>query len=146
MRTSTSEGALNVIIGYLTSATVYLIGGVDKLFGACAVFVVLDYITGVIAAWYNKELSSYTGFRGIAKKVAMFVFVIIGHQLDVVVGNSEHFMRDAVLMFIIGTEGISILENLNRMGVEVPRVLMQSLERVSGEKRKRPSHKRDTIN
>ena len=76
----------------------------------------------------------------------MFAFVIIGHQLDVVAGNSEHFMRDAVLMFIIGTEGISILENLNRMGVEVPRVLMQSLERVAGEKRKRPSHKRDTIN
>ena len=95
-----------VLFGWLLSAVVYLVGGIDHLFIAVTIFVGLDYITGVMSAWYRKELSSRVGWWGLARKSLTFVFVIIAHQLDMVAGNSNDFMRDAMLMFIIGTEGI----------------------------------------
>jgi toxin secretion/phage lysis holin len=122
-----------VLFGWLLSAMVYLVGGMDHLFIAVTIFVGLDYITGVLSAWYKKELSSRVGWWGLARKSLTFVFVIIAHQLDIVAGNSNDFMRDAMLMFIIGTEGISILENMGKLGLPVPKFITSALFKLRGE-------------
>lgn len=69
---------------------------------------------------------------GLARKSLTFVFVIIAHQLDMVAGNSNDFMRDAMLMFIIGTEGISILENMGKLGLPVPKFITSALFKLRG--------------
>ncbi|WP_285078669.1 phage holin family protein [Paenibacillus sp. UMB7766-LJ446] len=122
-----------VLCGWLLSAMVYLVGGMDHLFIAVTIFVGLDYMTGVLSAWYKKELSSRVGWWGLARKSLTFVFVIIAHQLDIVSGNSNDFMRDAMLMFIIGTEGISILENMGKLGLPVPKFITSALFKLRGE-------------
>lgn len=121
-----------VLFGWPLSAVVYLVGGIDHLFIAVTIFVGLDYITGVLSAWYRKELSSRVGWWGLARKSLTFVFVIIAHQLDMVAGNSNDFMRDAMLMFIIGTEGISILENMGKLGLPVPKFITSALFKLRG--------------
>lgn len=128
-----SDWAHSVVAGWIVSSVVYLVGGVDHLFIACSIFVILDYFTGVMAAWYQKELSSRVGWWGLFRKSLTFVFVIVAHQLDVVAGNSNDFMRSAMLMFIIGTEGISIFENLGKMGLPVPKFILESLKNIRGD-------------
>lgn len=121
-----------VMFGWALSAVVYLVGGINHLLIAVTIFVGLDYITGVMAAWYKKELSSRIGWWGLARKSLTFVFVIIAHQLDIVAGNENDFMRDAMLMFIIGTEGISILENMGKLGLPVPKFITSALFKLRG--------------
>ncbi|QKS59984.1 phage holin family protein [Paenibacillus barcinonensis] len=121
-----------IMFGWALSAVVYLVGGINHLLIAVTIFVGLDYFTGVLAAWYKKELSSRVGWWGLARKSLTFVFVIIAHQLDIVAGNSNDFMRDAMLMFIIGTEGISILENMGKMGLPVPKFIASALFKLRG--------------
>lgn len=125
--------ALTVLCGWLMSFTVYFVGGIDHLFIAVTIFVLLDYLTGVLAAWRRKELSSRTGWWGLARKTMTLVFVIVAHQLDIVTGNENDFMRNTMLMFIIGTEGISIFENMGRLGVPVPKFIMTALVKLRGE-------------
>lgn len=128
-----SDTGLTAILGWFVSSLVYLVGGIDHLFIACTIFVALDYLTGILSAWYNKELSSRVGWWGLVRKTLTLVFVIVAHQLDLVAGNSNNFMRDAMLMFIIGTEGISIFENLGKMGLPVPKFIMTSLVKLRGD-------------
>lgn len=73
------------------------------------------------------------GWWGLLRKSLTFVFVIVAHQLDLVAGNSNDFMRSAMLMFIIGTEGISIFENLGKMGLPVPKFILESLKNLRGD-------------
>jgi toxin secretion/phage lysis holin len=121
-----------VVLGWFVSSFVYMVGGVDKLFIACVIFVAFDYITGVIAAWYTKELSSRKSYWGIIRKSLMLIPIIIAHQLDLVAGNEAHFMRNAMLMFLIATEGISIFENLKKLGIKSPPFIMDALKKLSG--------------
>lgn len=133
MVTQKSDVAGMIILGWLLSSLVYLVGGIDHLFIACTIFIVLDYITGVVSAWYCKKLDSRLGWWGLARKSLTIVFVIVAHQLDLVAGNNTNFMRNAMLMFIIGTEGISIFENMGRMGLPVPKFILSSLIKLRGE-------------
>jgi toxin secretion/phage lysis holin len=116
----------------------YLLGGLDNLVAAFAIFMACDYITGIMAGGKNGKISSYRAFRGLGKKVGMITFVIVANQLDIITGNKDGFLRDAMLMFLIATEGISIVENLGRLGLKVPPFIMKALEQLSdkGEDRK----------
>jgi toxin secretion/phage lysis holin len=89
-------------------------------FMACA-----DFATGIMANWGN--LSSKHGYRGIAKKLMMFVFVATGHFVDKVFGDGS-MVQDAVTMFYIGNELISLVENGGKMGLPVPNVLLRAVE------------------
>lgn len=128
--------ALTAIFGWTLSSLVYLVGGIDRLFIAVTIFIGLDYITGVISAWYKKELSSRVGWWGLIRKSLTLVFIIVAHQLDVVAGNTNGFMRNTMLMFVIGTEGISIFENLGKMGLPVPQFITSALIKLRGEEDK----------
>ncbi|MBP1083517.1 holin family protein [Bacillus capparidis] len=111
------------ITGGGVSSIAYLLGGIDNLLIAFVILMTLDYLTGVSAALYDKKVSSKSAFRGLMKKGAMFSLVIVATQLDIILGNEGKFVRYAILMFLIGTEGISLIENLGRLDIKVPKIL-----------------------
>ena len=96
------------------------IGGNDGLLYALIVFVVVDYITGVLCAVLEKNLASSIGFRGIFQKVMIFLLVGIANVLDTKILGAGAMLRSAVIFFYVANEGISILENAGRMGLPVP--------------------------
>lgn len=96
------------------------IGGNDGLLYALIVFVVVDYITGVLCAIVEKNLASSIGFRGIFQKVMIFLLVGIANVLDTKILGAGAMLRSAVIFFYVANEGISIMENAGRMGLPVP--------------------------
>ena len=108
----------------------WFLGGCDGLLYALIAFVVIDYITGVMCAIADKKLSSATGFKGICRKVLIFLMVGIAHILDVnIIGNGS-VLRTAAVFFYISNEGISILENAAHLGLPVPVKLKEVLEQL----------------
>lgn len=101
----------------------YFLGGFDGFMYVLLVFVVVDYITGIMCAVLDKELSSEIGFRGIFKKVLIFTLVAIGHIIDKNVIGDGSVIRTAVIFFYLSNEGISILENVVHIGLPVPQKL-----------------------
>lgn len=99
------------------------------------ILTIIDYITGIIAAAYNGELKSKIGFRGIAKKVVMFLLVGVAVQLDLILGSNSA-IREATIFFFSGNELLSILENAGRMGVKLPDVLVNAVEILNGKKQR----------
>jgi toxin secretion/phage lysis holin len=120
------------LLGGFFATVSYLVGGFDNLMVTYGLFIGLDYFTGALAGWYSGKLSSDRAFRGLAKKCGMLCFAIVASQLDLTFGSGDGFLRGAVLMILIGTEGISIMENLARMGVKIPKVLYDRLEQLQG--------------
>lgn len=108
----------------------YIFGGWDKTFQVLLVFIVVDYISGIIAAAYNNKLNSKVGFKGIAKKVVIFMIVAIAVQLDKLIGIDNQVIRMATCFFYIANEGLSILENGGKLGVRYPSVLEKTLEQL----------------
>ena len=106
------------------------LGGMDGLLYALIAFVIVDYITGVLVAIYKKKLSSAVGFKGIAKKLVIFMLVAVAHVLDANVMNMGSAMRTAVIFFYLSNEGISILENVTKMGLPVPQKLKDVMAQI----------------
>lgn len=108
----------------------WFFGGMDGLIYALLVFVIADYITGVMCAIADKNLSSEVGFKGICKKVLIFVMVGIGHIMDTyLIGNGE-VLRTAVIFFYCSNEGVSMLENAGHLGLPIPAKLKDVLEQL----------------
>ena len=101
---------------------------------ALVAFVVVDYLTGLMAAAVEKKLSSEVGFKGIFKKVVIFCLVALGHIIDCYVIQDGSVLRTAVIFFYLSNEGISILENASRIGLPVPEKLTKVLEQLHKEK------------
>ena len=112
----------------------WFLGGFDGFLYALIVFVVMDYLTGVLAAGVRKELSSEVGFKGIAKKVCIFVLVGIANIVDSQVIHDGAAIRTAVIFFYLANEGISILENSTVIGLPVPQKLKEMLQQLAEEK------------
>jgi toxin secretion/phage lysis holin len=108
----------------------YYLGGCDGLLIALVVFVVVDYVTGVMCAIADKKLSSEVGFKGICKKVLIFVLVGIANILDVHVIGTGSILRTAVIFFYISNEGLSLLENAGHLGLPIPTKLKEVLEQL----------------
>jgi toxin secretion/phage lysis holin len=108
----------------------YFLGGWDGLLYALIAFVAIDYVTGVMCAISNHTLSSEVGFKGICRKVLIFLLVGIGSILDARVIGSGSVLRTAVIFFYISNEGVSILENAARLGLPVPEKIKVVLEQL----------------
>ena len=108
----------------------WFLGGVDGFLYALLVFVVVDYLTGLMAAYIQKKISSEVGFRGICRKVAIFCLVGIAHILDAQVIKTGSVLRTAIVFFYLSNEGISILENITVIGLPVPQKLKDVLEQI----------------
>ena len=119
--------------GAVLGALISLAGGWDTALQALVVFMILDYLTGVIVAAVfhasNKtksgKLSSVAGIKGIAKKVLMLFMVVAGQYADVVLGID--YFRTAVIIALIANELISLIENAGLAGIEVP-ILSKAVE------------------
>lgn len=124
--------SLQVIAGITTAAlgtaASALLGGWDMWLQVLVYFVIADYLTGVLAAFCLKKLSSEVGARGIAKKVFIFLLVGIAYQIDMLAGTE--LVRAAVCAFYIGIEGLSVLENAGKLGIPLPEVLTSALEQM----------------
>ena len=106
------------------------LGGTDGLLYALLVLIVLDYITGVLNAIDQRELSSAVGYKGIARKVLIFVLVGTANVVDVYILGKAGVLRAAVIFFYISNEGISILENASHLGLPVPQKLQSVLRQL----------------
>lgn len=115
----------------------WFFGELDGFFYALIAFVVIDYLTGVMCAITDRSLSSEVGFKGIFRKVLIFVMVGAGHILDAQVIGTGDALRTAVIFFYISNEGVSLLENAAHIGLPVPdklkAVLAQLHDREKGE-------------
>ena len=108
----------------------YFLGGCDGLLFALVVFVVMDYVTGVMCAAADRKLSSEVGFKGICRKVLIFMMVGIANVLDVLIIGSGSVLRTAVIFFYLSNEGLSLLENAGHLGLPIPEKLKAVLEQL----------------
>ena len=108
----------------------YFLGGCDGLLYALLAFVVIDYLTGIMCAINDHTLSSEVGFRGICRKVLIFLLVGIANILDVSVIGSGSVLRTAVIFFYISNEGLSLVENAAHLGLPVPEKIKAVLEQL----------------
>ena len=108
----------------------WFLGGCDGLLYALVLFVVVDYITGVMCAAADHKLSSEVGFRGICRKVLIFLLVGIGHVLDTQIIGTGSVLRTAVIFFYLSNEGVSLLENAGHLGLPIPEKLKVVLEQL----------------
>lgn len=122
--------AVKAISALAGSILGFLFGQINGLFWALISFMALDYISGVLLAVVNKELSSYKGGKGLAKKVFILLLTAIGHIIDAQIIQSGAVIMSAVQLFFIANEGISIVENAANLGLPVPKKLKQALEQI----------------
>lgn len=109
----------------------YFLGGCDGLIIALVLFVVIDYITGVMCAVVDRKLSSAVGFKGIFRKVLIFMLVGIANIIDVQVIKSGSVLRTAVVFFYLSNEGLSLIENSVHLGLPVPEKLKAVLKQLN---------------
>lgn len=108
----------------------WFLGGCDGLLYALIAFVAIDYITGVMCAINDHSLSSEVGFRGICRKVLIFLLVGIANILDVNVIGAGSVLRTAAIFFYISNEGVSLMENAAHLGLPVPEKIKVVLEQL----------------
>ena len=108
----------------------YFLGGCDGLLIALVIFVICDYLTGIMCAIADKKLSSEVGFKGICRKVLIFLLVGIANILDVQVIGTGSVLRTAVVFFYLSNEGVSLLENASHLGLPVPEKIKEVLEQL----------------
>lgn len=108
----------------------WFLGGCDGLLYALIAFVVIDYITGVMCGVADKKLSSGVGFKGICRKVLIFMLVGIANILDMEVIGTGSVLRTAIIFFYISNEGVSILENAGHLGLPIPQKMKDVLEQL----------------
>ena len=130
--------SIQMVIAAIGGWLGWFLGGCDGLLYALLAFAVIDYLTGVMCAVVDKKLSSSIGFKGIFRKVLIFVMVGIAHILDAQVIGNGSVLRTAVIFFYISNEGVSLLENASHLGLPVPEavkvVLKQLHDRAEEEK------------
>ena len=126
------QAAITALGGWLG----YFLGGMDGLLIALLVFVILDYIIGVMRAIADHKLSSAIGFKGLCRKVLIFALVGVGHVLDTHVVGTGSALRSAVICFYLSNEGISLLENASHLGLPVPEKLKAILSQLHDHQKK----------
>lgn len=118
-------------ISAIGTVITYLTGGWSVSVITLVIFLVGDYITGVVRALIEHKLSSQVGFKGLAKKCMVMLILIVAVMLDRLMGNDMWLFRSAVCYFYIANEGISMLENIAGMGVPIPKKLLSVLDKLS---------------
>lgn len=117
------------VSGVITS---FLFGGWPLLLNIFLTFVVIDYITGLIASGIQGQLNSKVGWKGIARKVVIFLIISVAHMIDVLLETQNNMIRNAVIFFYLANELLSIIENAGRIGIPIPRILLNAVEALKG--------------
>jgi toxin secretion/phage lysis holin len=119
-----------IVIAALGGVLGWLLGGFDSLVYALIAFVAIDYITGIFVAIHKRKVSSEIGYKGICKKVMIFLLVAIGNIIDQHIIRTGTAIRTMIIMFYLTNEGISIIENAGKLGVPIPRKLKSTIKQL----------------
>ena len=120
---------INNVISVILTTIVYLLGGIDIALQSLLIVIVIDYLTGIASAIYNKELSSKVGFKGVIKKFCYLLVVALSVVIDNLLGQSG-LIRSLVIYFFVANDGLSIIENMAEMNVKLPQKLIDVLEKI----------------
>ena len=123
--------SFNIIVSTIGGILGGFLGNMDGILYALVIFVILDYVTGVLYAVEKKKLSSAVGYEGIARKVTIFILVGIANILDSYILGQSGVLRAVVIFFYLSNEGISILENATELGLPVPEKLKNILNQLT---------------
>ena len=121
--------AINNVFSVILTTIVYLLGGIDIALQSLLTVIVIDYLTGIASAIYNKELSSKMGFKGIIKKFSYLLVVALSVVIDKLLGQSG-LIRSLVIYFFVANDGLSIIENMAEMNIKLPQKLIDALEQI----------------
>lgn len=121
----------NNIASVLLTTFIYLLGGMDIALKSLIIIMMIDYITGVASAIYNKKLSSKIGFKGIIKKFSYLCVVALSVVIDNLI-SQDGVIRTLVIYFFVANDGLSIIENMAEMDIKLPKKLVDSLEQIKG--------------
>ena len=124
------NNAVKSIIAAVCAVFGFVFGDLNGLMIALVALIILDYISGVIAAVVEKKLSSEVGAKGIAKKIFMLLIVAVANIVDINVIGDGHVLKSVTVVFYIANECISLIENAGRLGVPVPKKLLDVLEQL----------------
>lgn len=124
------NNAVKSIIAAVCAVFGFVFGDLNGLMIALVALIILDYISGVIAAVVEKKLSSEVGAKGIAKKIFMLLIVAVANIVDINVIGEGHVLKSVTVVFYIANECISLIENAGRLGVPVPKKLLDVLEQL----------------
>lgn len=124
--------SISIIVGIVGGFICKHLGGFDMLLGVIITLVVLDYLTGILKAIYNKQLSSEVGYKGIIKKIFIFIVIATAYEIQKVVADSIP-LREMTLMFFIANEAISLLENAGEF-IPIPEQLRNVLVQLRDKK------------
>ena len=108
-----------------------ILTGYDTLFKALLIFIVLDYLSGIMRAIYTKKLSSKIGAKGIIKKIGYIVLIVVVEILDILLKDNG-YLRNIIIYMFIANEGISILENWSAMGIKLPAIIKDKFSNMKG--------------
>ncbi len=121
------------IVGVAGGIATYLLGGWDIAMITLAIFMILDYTTGMCASFITKKWNSETGAIGLVKKGTIILLVILGVFLDRLTTGGTWLFRNVIVMFYIANEGLSVIENCGRIGLPIPKRLLDALEQLRNE-------------
>lgn len=120
---------INDIFSVLSTSIIYLLGGFDIALQSLIIVMIIDYVTGISSAIYNKELSSKIGFKGIIKKFCYLLIIALSVVIDNLTGQSG-VIRTLVIYFFVANDGISIIENMAELDIKLPKKLIDALEQI----------------
>lgn len=123
----------NFVVAGLSTICTWILGGWDMALYILILFMVIDYITGVIKGYLTKELSSNTGFNGLVRKATIFLVLLLAVGVDRILNNDNWIFRTLTCYFFVANEGISIIENVAVIGIPVPKKLIEALKQLKGE-------------
>lgn len=117
------------IISVILTSVIYLLGGLDIALKSLLIIIVIDYVTGILSAIYNKNLNSKIGYKGIIKKFSYLFIITLSVIIDNVLGQTGT-IRTLVIYFFVANDGLSILENVAEMNIPLPKKLIDVLEQL----------------
>lgn len=121
------KNIISEIASVILTTIIYILGGWDVALMSMVIVVIIDYVTGLSSAFYNKKVSSKQGLKGIIKKFCYFLIVALAVVIDNLTGQSG-VIRTLVIYFFVANDGISIIENMAEMDVKLPRKLIDALD------------------
>ena len=124
--------SINLIFSTIATVATVIFGGFDLALQSLLIIILIDYITGVLSAIYNKKLSSKIGLKGILKKFCYLLIVALAVVLDNLL-QLNSIIRNGTIYFLIANEGISVIENVGNMGIKLPKKLTQYFKQLKNE-------------
>ena len=138
MNANLDENFFDFIIASAGVVLTYFFGELDGLFIALIVFTMIDYVSGVTAVSMEGNLNSREGFNGIKRKIFIFMLVGVAHVVEQVVDENSALLRNGVICFYLSNEGISILENAVKIGLPIPEMLKNILQKLNKDSEEKP--------